>query len=541
MHDLPVAGRLLAQPPYSDVLQSPEQFLPVLVGESAARAIDLSQPIDGAIGFAKPPTGAVAFRVRAAEAGKLVGREAGGRLRLVPAQSAPLRACELWRSPQPRLICASNAAALETYAPALAGLAPPASDASLVLEASGPTYQKSLGELLDAQKERLEATETPSERTGREIAAEVMRHDKLTIEVGLTPRGIELATALGYTSKRSSPLLQSWLEGGLSPKALPVAPVPGNFSLSYAGSAMFEKLWDATLDSVLEDLSESTTATQQELQEARAIIDKLTPATGRFAYSSGANVPAALAALEHFEAEKSTPAQRRKLDRALGAWWVVALDTDPKSFLDGIEAALKLNQRDLKDKPGKGQPPKVRATSSSLTQARSVPKGLPAGSLHFLDTVTPKKDFVPDEKHPRQDQHVNHIFVVPDAARSRVVIAVSRVEEVAGSKALTALGNTPVAPAPGPLLAARLTPGGVASLGASFDSAEEAADAKRDLLALQKLPSKGQQELDLTNEIRRLAGTADGLELRIAVRLSTAAASEWLAFTESGMAKRPKP
>ncbi|HYJ09495.1 MAG TPA: hypothetical protein VEX18_10810, partial [Polyangiaceae bacterium] len=358
-------------------------------------------------------------------------------------------------------------------------------------------------------------------------------HEKLTVELGITPRGIELSLALDYTSKRQSPLLQQWLEGSLSPKPLASAHPSGNFWLAYAGSDVYAKLQDAMLDEFLADMAESTTASAQDLKDAREIIGKLVPATGRFGLASGSNVPAALTLLEKQGA--ASPVQRRKLDRTLGGWWLFTLDTPPVEYLATVERALKLEQRDVKDKPGKA-PEKVSATSSKLSQSRAVPKLLPAGSLHLLSTVSPNKNFEPSAEHPAQDAHIHHFFVVPDSAQSRVIIAISRSEDLAAAQARAALDSSAVLPpAPGALLALRVTPAAIRGMLASFDSAAEAGKSKEFLQSVLALPSQGQQDLHLTAAVQRLAGSHEGLELRVSFRLTTAAAAEWLQWAASGM------
>lgn len=535
LRDLPIAGGLLAQPPVSDVLANPEQFLWAFVGKSAASVIDLNGPIDGAVGYEEPVAGAVAFRVRAAEAAKLEGRESAGRLRLVPATDVQIGHCELWRRPELRLVCARDGAALDRFGPGLAQLGPPASDASLVVENRGPTYERRIRESLEkADAEAVD--ENSAERTGRELAQELLRHEQSTGELAITPRGIELVMTIGYTSKRKSPLLQAWLQGGLSPKPLPSPHAGGAFSLAYAGSDVFATLRDAALDDFMADMTETSLATPQDLKDTRAAIEKLLPATGRFALASGADVPAALALLEK---PSGTPQQRRKLDRALASWWVLTLEAPPAEYLETVKSALKLNERDIKDKPGKDAK-KASSTRSTLSQARAVPKQLPAGSLHLLDTVTPNKDFKPDAEHPVQDAHVNHFFVVPDSARSRIIVAISRNEDVAAAQARAALDSSQPVPAPaGPLLAMRATPAGLRSVAVSFDSATETEAAKGWLQALQALPTKGQQELLMTGEMRRLAGSQDGLELRVSLFLTTAGAVEWVRWF-AGMDDKPK-
>jgi hypothetical protein len=532
LHDLPVAGGLFAKPPVSDVLSNPERFLWAFVGESAARAIDLSGPIDAAIGYDEPIKGAVAFRVRAAEVASLRGRELRGRLRLPPAAKVQLGHCELWRRPEPRMVCARDAGSLDAFGAGLAQLAPPTSDASMVIESSGPTHERRLRESLEKQAATADH-ESSAERRGHALAQELLRHEKLTVELGITPRGVELALVLGYTSKRQSPLLQRWLEDGLSSKPLPSPHPGGNFWLAYTGSDVNATLRDGMLDEFLADMAQTTTASPQDLKDAREIIEKLLPATGRFAVASGSNVPAALAALEKSGA--ASPAQRRKLDRALGSWWLLTLDTAPAEYLVTVERALKLNERDVKDKPAT-TPEKVHAISSKLSQSRAVPKLLPAGSVHLLNTVTPNKDFEPDAEHPTQDAHVTHWFVVPDLARSRVLIAISRSEDLAAAQARATLDSSAaLPPAPGALLAMRVTPAAFHGMLASFDSVAETTKTSARLQSVQRLPSQGQQDLRITAEMRRLAGSQQGLELRMSALLTTAAAAEWLQWAASGM------
>jgi hypothetical protein len=533
LHDLPVAGGLLAKPPVSDVLISPERFLWAFVGESAARAIDLSGPIDAAIGYDEPIRGAVAFRVREAEVAGLRGRELPGRLRQAPVEKVQLGHCELWRRPAPRMVCARDSASLDAFGAGLARLEPPASDASLVIEASGPAYERWMRESLEKEAAEAAGDESSAERSGREIADELLRAEKLTVELGIAPRGIELALVLGYTSKRQSPLLQRWLESGVSPKPLPNPHPGGNFWLAYAGSDVYAKLQDSLLDEFLADMAQNTDVSSQDLKDAREIIGKLLPETGRVAIASGSNVPAALTLLEKQGA--ASPVQRRKLDRALGGWWLVTLDTAPVEYLATVERALKLNERHMQDKPGKA-PEKVRATSSKLSKSPAVPKLLPPGSLHLLDTVSPNKDFVPDAQHPAQDAHLNHFFVVPDSAHSRVIIAISRSEDVAAAQARAALDSSAVqAPAPGALLAMRATPAALRGMMASFDNAAESERTKAFLQSVLALPSQGQQDLQVTGTMRRLAGSQEGLELRVSFQLTTAAAAEWLQWAARGM------
>ena len=442
--DAAVLGQLLGL----GSLVDPADILGRKLGPTLSGAVDLSKPIDFTVSGFDDSSGmllacgvssAASFAAQVKADFELV-HVAVARWQLKARHAAPAvtLTCELWQAEAPvgaRLICATDAAALEQQGPFVMAAARGSVDAaSLHAEMPGHALATAVKKGADeatahASAPPKDAAERSGEETGKKAVADLVDDlGALSWDVTLRDGRVEVAQELRFVNT------QSLFSASLAGRAGPVPPVPAAFWRLPADSdlALYSEGADPesmhrVLSALLQQLVKSIETDYEVSPGYEAQLSELAQALvfrgGGWELGYGQDLEQASRALAE-AAEKASahgphsgsadPALKRAQGK-LGGWALLGLEDDSSSFLDSLRAAVKFGAIDPKRR--KDAPPEQPSESRDHVGLLPIKDPtLPKGSLHILFEARPNPKYVAphDGSKPAPAPSEFHIIGVPD-------------------------------------------------------------------------------------------------------------------------------
>lgn len=442
-----------------------------LIGAPVGRVADADAPIDLAVIHRDGGEDPLAFSVQLRDDPEVLrsftehfdlGPAANGARRLSPKDpSGATAVCALAPAPNtaaPRLVCAQDDDDLDTLLPYLTRTVTRAASAS---DLRAEMLLSPFVTNLDPDGD------DPFDRAGAEMGARLLRDIRsVTLEGNLDGHDVDATLTLRFASATGD-IVSSILGQAAPPGPPPPAflRLPGDALLAFhaqgatpAALAPLRRTLGAGFRKSFIDDGEPADVVERFMVE----LERLFLTGGPVVWASGADMPAARAALTAYvRAGSSTPALRDAAKHALKSWVVVGVEEPSARWIEGIRTLVKLDQEHGKGPrsggaggkaatPASGKPappkPKKREIVKERSELRVTPMppglGLPAGTLHLEDRNKPNPAWIKaNPGAPPPVPHTNHAFVVPDGGRTW--LAVAEDPKLAASKARAVLAGAP--------------------------------------------------------------------------------------------------
>lgn len=533
--DLPAVVSLGVIPPRArPLLLSPRFALDRMVGTPIANAADMGAPIDL---LASPEKGghwiSISLTVKRgldlAAFASLVSRPiAPGRYRLraqVDDHPAPLT-CELVLAkhvPNPHVVCSSLADRLDWDTAFLVGTAA-RSTATDQFRAELPL--KSFQEGVTRRNERDFGARSWSGDLVMLLMAEFFAEQRaIGAAASISDRGIDVSFDLALASAQS--FYSSWFAGHAWSAGPPASfwQLPADADVAVCKSGPESKADGTGFERVLTKLAAAPPLQAMSDTKRRTFIDivrALSPFDTDVAVAFGQDRAAVARALDATQGSDAPPAALDELKLALRGWLLVAIGRDPATFLESFQNMLRVdaNARTA-----------GRRSSLDLERSASLPRELPAGSLHYVARRGDPAGWF----YGRREEERLHLFLVPD--RGTVWLSLSADENVAARRVVAALRSDPTSRSSRPELAEIPTQNlsgiglfsiaGAVSLGLEAGTPTERAVARHRLSLLGALPDGGTRRIPCWAET--VTGPS-GVSVRFTARFSREAFAALLPF-----------
>jgi hypothetical protein len=570
------------------------------LGADVGSIVDLSQPVELVMpidGVALPPPVAFALRVRSpeviehGEAGLTLRRIAAGLWRLGSELAPPSTTeeeaeeedeeqapedeedehareepgpshmpCLLAHAAAPvgyRVLCGTRLDFVQGVAPFLLAERPQTS-ADVHAELGGPAYRavldKALAQLKAEGKTELDAlsgSEKFGEQVGLAIVETLGAHEQVSLDIRLGAAGAELRMDVAFPESSATTELQHWAisrAGTRLPASFGLLPNDSGMAFSFAGlgKETTRSLSQLVLDEITRDMAQEFVLSAKEIRELSEAFIGVVPEDAHFSVAAGADADAIEGALMGDPVRQADAVQRtlspgaiKELQAALGGWLVIGLDVSPKDYFPALDRMLRADAMPMRRRPGMPRKDSEREDSHTK-RAPLTTRGLPSGTLHFVNSVRPAKTFRPpvDGSEPPILPYDAHWLVVPDGQRVWIVIA--RSEALAGARALATMhGGRHVAEQAElqkalerPLLMAfSYSLAGARLQELDWDSVRQRDHARLEFLRNGKILRSAKTPMLVTIEaLPRPAGTR-GFGLRAQLQINQAALSELVAAT----------
>jgi hypothetical protein len=412
---------------------TPERVAAFAAGEPVADVLDLSRPVDIAglkiDGKAEYAAAAAMAHFEEskkdlAEDFKLAAPASDGAIALEPLSPSDksfLRACEIrpaFGDAPYRMVCASSRAALDVAGPYLARTAPrTASSSQLHIEVpiTGVGATSFAFNLKAGGKDDL------SEKFGRDVAMEAFRDvSNMALDGSITPDGAKVGLDLKL-AKATSPLGRMGLALVRDAKPLPDTfwrlPADADAAFYTRGVARAEYgSLRGDLLAILRDGIAKEGPAPGDVDRIMGLFDRVFMTGGPLLFAHGFDAEAARDAVN--AAAPSTDAKRHAEAEALAGWALFAVDEPPATWTAALNELIDIvhHADTTKANHPKDWKPEKKVGLVPIP-ARA---GLPQGALHLEARDLPKPPAHKDEPAPYPSS--DHVFVVPDGARTWIAI-----------------------------------------------------------------------------------------------------------------------
>lgn len=546
--DLPAVASLgITPPPARPLLLSPRFAVERVAGPLVASAVDMASPIDFLVSPDKgAPWISVSLSVKsgldaAVFASAAPRRIAPGRFRLrtlVDGRKTNLT-CDLVFAtsvPNPRVVCSTFAYRLEGDTAFLLGTAVRATTTDQ-FHAEFPL--ESFRE--DVTKNNERDIRGP---LGRDLMGPLMQEffaDQrgLGAAVSISDRGVDVSFDMKFASMQS--FYAAWIAGHAWSAGPPASfwQLPGDADVAFGKSAP-ESTADGRVgfDGVLRKLETAPSFRAMSEANRATLVDVLrvvSPYDADAVFAFGQDRAVVARALDATLGSDVSLTAFDELKRALHGWMLVGIGRDPAVFLTTLQNMVRVDTKTRAHSP-------PRPGSFALSPSASVPRELPAGTLHYVVLRGDTDAWLRGVHEPER----LHLFVVPD--RGTVWLSLSSDENVAARRVGDAVRTDPAARAAQPDLAERpaqnlsgigiFSIAGIVSLGLEAGTASERAVAQRRLSFLAALPHGGNRRVPCWAET--VMGPS-GAFVRFTARFSRDAIAEFFPVMRDWNSEAPGP